>query len=47
MALSGMTFACTGKTALKREDLTKKIKDNGGAFATTLTKKVPSVVCSD
>lgn len=43
MSLSGMVFACTGKSDLTRAVLTKKIKDNGGTFASSITKKVHKV----
>jgi len=47
MALSGMTFVITGKSALVRKDLEKKIKDAGGIVSARLSKKVTHCLCGE
>lgn len=45
--LQGMTFCITGTLSEKRADFVKKLKDAGGAVATTVTNAVTHLVCSD
>lgn len=47
MSLTGKVIAITGKLSKSRNEITKLIKDNGGIFVTTITKKVTHLVCPD
>lgn len=47
MSLAGQTIAITGALSRKRTDYVKLIEDNGGTFASSVTKKVTHLVAAE